>query len=732
MAHAIFRWLTSWLKSVNDVPQKEADNLLNMCRRTILKSVQRLREPIFLMNKHQCVLLVKRLSEVERTLAQLQQSDGKTTPVLQELHHVLQDADRLIRSSFITTSEWLRVAIEQGDMKETFSRVLYEVRWHTDVLQSILVESFGVSGITFEPASCNGKLTMEDKLFLLTAMIEDEKDLKARLRSVKLDDPTQKELANQLLKKMNAVEDQVPSAEDLNGVASLTSSLNLLYLNPQNPIDYYCGVLLGKGSSGSVRITNLLGGEYAIKIFEHIHTHSFDQEMAALQKLGHHPHIVRLLCYSKNKTNSDCFLIMEKMDMELSEYLKRRIASDDRTRLLEAVVIMLQIAEGVNYIHSKHMAHRDLKPGNVLVTVEDRSSQPISRAHSVKIADFGLTKTRNASRTYADQTFNTGTTKYMAPEVIKAEGDPDKAVLNPRKADSYSFAIMCSEILTGEDPFGELGRRPGELKKEVKADNRPNLSEDCPQRLKSLIQRCWAGNFHSRPLFPEICQELRYIKGMLLRGDRRKLETEFVSNMVEHQAESLGEHSIGESHEGKQVSVAAPAISPRGIRQGPWGRDEPHKKTGLFDHVADSIKWMRLKYQQSPPGVGFLEVGYVSGDMEFTRAYCQNIIGTTWRTIQFAPDEYIKQVTGSVASHEVTVSDSRGKVGLICVASLTIHTNRRSYGPFGDETMGKRFRSATGKVFGFFGAGGVLLDKLGVWIIPDGQDDGDQSFLIEQ
>jgi hypothetical protein len=78
------------------------------------------------------------------------------------------------------------------------------------------------------------------------------------------------------------------------------------------------------------------------------------------------------------------------------------------------------------------------------------------------------------------------------------------------------------------------------------------------------------------------------------------------------------------------------------------------------------------------------------------------------------------------------VAVPKGRVGLISVVSLTIHTNRKSYGPFGDETVGRPFRSATGKVFGFFGAGGVLLDKLGVWIIPDGQDDGSQSFLIEQ
>jgi serine/threonine protein kinase len=538
MARLFIRWLfSSFWKPVDEVPQQGADDLLNMCRGILSKySVQLLSENSRLMNKHQCVLLVKKLSEIKEPLALIQMwsvSGDKTTPVLHELHQALVDADRLIQSSCITTSEWLRAVIEHGDMKETFSRVLYEAQWHTEVLQSILGDELGVSGTSFELARCDGQLIRRDVFALQVAMKQDEKELKDRLRSVKVEDPTERELANQLLQKLKAVEDQVSSTteyrhqlidnreapvvgETSNTVGSVTSSFNLLSLNPQNPNDYYCGVLLGRGASGSVRVTNLLGGEYAIKIFEQNHSHSFDQEMAALEQLGHHPHIVRLFFYSK--ANSDCFLIMEKMDMELSEYLKRRVASDD-CRLLEAVVLMLRIAEGVRYIHSKRMAHRDLKPGNVLVTVEDRSSQSLSRARSVKIADFGLTKTRNASKTYADQTVNTGTSKYMAPEVIKAAGDANRAVLNPRKADSYSFAVMCSEILTREDPFGELGQRPSELKKEVKADRRPKLPEDCPLLLKSLIKSCWAGNFHSRPLFPEICQELRYIKGLLLRGE---------------------------------------------------------------------------------------------------------------------------------------------------------------------------------------------------------------------
>lgn len=98
--------------------------------------------------------------------------------------------------------------------------------------------------------------------------------------------------------------------------------------------------------------------------------------------------------------------------------------------------------------------------------------------------------------------------------------------------------------------------------------------------------------------------------------------------------------------------------------------------------------------------------------------------------IDFEPDEYITQIGGSVAPHEVTVGD--GKVGLICVVSLTIYTNLKTYGPFGDETIGTLFKSGVGEVIGFFGASGVLLDKLGVWIIPDDPDDGDPAHLIEQ
>ena len=72
-------------------------------------------------------------------------------------------------------------------MKETFSKLFYDVQWHTHVLQSILVVSSG-DHVTFDREMCNVQLGGEDESHLLKANKEDEKSLKDRLGSLKLDD----------------------------------------------------------------------------------------------------------------------------------------------------------------------------------------------------------------------------------------------------------------------------------------------------------------------------------------------------------------------------------------------------------------------------------------------------------------------------------------------------------------------------------------------------------------
>jgi serine/threonine protein kinase len=112
----------------------------------------------------------------------------------------------------------------------------------------------------------------------------------------------------------------------------------------------------------------------------------------------------------------------------------------------------------------------------------------------------------------------------MAPEVFKipkdmVDNDAVKLpeIAHPFKADVYSFALVCYEILTGKEPFE--GEKMSDLYKRVVLEHaRPELPKTCPRRLVSLIRRCWDRDPLSRPDFPEICKELRYMKGLLLTG----------------------------------------------------------------------------------------------------------------------------------------------------------------------------------------------------------------------
>ncbi|EOA93393.1 Interferon-induced, double-stranded RNA-activated protein kinase, partial [Anas platyrhynchos] len=86
----------------------------------------------------------------------------------------------------------------------------------------------------------------------------------------------------------------------------------------------------------------------------------------------------------------------------------------------------LQILEGVNYIHSKGLIHRDLKPQNIFISSDDQ----------IKIGDFGLV----TSVTYETLTGNRGTKSYMAPEQVF-----DKY---GKEVDIYALGLIWFEILS--------------------------------------------------------------------------------------------------------------------------------------------------------------------------------------------------------------------------------------------------------------------------------------------
>lgn len=90
----------------------------------------------------------------------------------------------------------------------------------------------------------------------------------------------------------------------------------------------------------------------------------------------------------------------------------------------------------MNYLHLCSIMHRDLKSGNVLLDTHG----------TVKISDFGLSCVLEIGKSSSDLTAETGTYRWMAPEVIRHEP-------YSTKADVYSFGVVLWEMITKDQPF---------------------------------------------------------------------------------------------------------------------------------------------------------------------------------------------------------------------------------------------------------------------------------------
>ncbi|KAM8717177.1 hypothetical protein ACLKA7_003960 [Drosophila subpalustris] len=145
---------------------------------------------------------------------------------------------------------------------------------------------------------------------------------------------------------------------------------------------------------------------------------------------------------------------------------------------------ILQCATGIAYLHAKNIMHRDLKSENILL---------FENYHSLKLCDFGTGK-----KIMSNNTANTGTANYMAPEVAKG-------VEYDAKCDVYSFGIIFWEIMSRMKPFYHLGDIAS-LALQGKVTNekaRPNLDDiknyTNSNHIKPIIEKCWHPEPKERP-----------------------------------------------------------------------------------------------------------------------------------------------------------------------------------------------------------------------------------------
>ena len=196
-----------------------------------------------------------------------------------------------------------------------------------------------------------------------------------------------------------------------------------------------------------------------------------------------HPHIVPLL--SAGESNGLPYFTMPYID---GETLGVKLARTGELPVSETVRILRDVASALAYAHEKGVMHRDVKPGNVLIS-----------GGVAVVTDFGVAKAVSASTELGATRLTSvgvalGTPAYMAPE--QASGDPSI----DHRADIYALGVVTYEMLAGRTPF--WGRvTTAVLAAHVVETPEPieKLRPAIPPMLASLVMQCLAKRAADRP-----------------------------------------------------------------------------------------------------------------------------------------------------------------------------------------------------------------------------------------
>ncbi|ONK69840.1 uncharacterized protein A4U43_C05F27280 [Asparagus officinalis] len=291
--------------------------------------------------------------------------------------------------------------------------------------------------------------------------------------------------------------------------------LSELLLSPKDKI-FPCSVLIGSpdyqvrrrlGTNGAkYKEIQWMGESFAMKhAIGEGEVEILVNEIAVYSSLAH-PNVMNYICAFSDEDKRECFLVMELMSKDLLRYIKEVCSTRRKVTfpLLVAVDIMLQISRGMEYLHSKEIYHGDLNPSNILIKAKNSSHDSYLQ---VKVANFGLPLSKSPKNSEAKNPCI-----WYAPEVLLGQ-DHFKYT---EKADVYSFAMICFELLTGKVPFEDSHLQGDKMSRNIRAGERPLFPFPSPKYLANLTKRCWHADPLQRPSFSSISRILRYIKRFLV------------------------------------------------------------------------------------------------------------------------------------------------------------------------------------------------------------------------
>lgn len=203
---------------------------------------------------------------------------------------------------------------------------------------------------------------------------------------------------------------------------------------------------------------------------------NFIKEYEAIS-MHNHTSIVKTYDIYMNDKKTSPSILLEYCPSNLEQAIKNKTLNK-----VQLSFIIYQIAEGMKYIHSRRIIHRNLKPSNILIAEDGM----------IKICDFGISDLMSVEEQIL--TRGVGIQKYMAPEVINEEKYNEKV-------DVYSFGSVVFFILNE----GEL---PDIKMREACLGQHASIPEKFSLLARQLIDACWSFNQEERPGFSIICNIL--------------------------------------------------------------------------------------------------------------------------------------------------------------------------------------------------------------------------------